>query len=159
IGFEAPTIYAEEAKDRARTVRRATFATIAILAVIYVAASWSMTVATGEAAIVDRASADPDIMFTLAAEQLGSTWGTIGQVLLLASATAAALSFHNPTARSLYALGREHALPARLGRTSPRTMAPTAASLAQSAIAGSAIVLWALLGLDPLIHMFYFLGT
>lgn len=159
IGFEAPTVYGEEARDRHRTVRRATFATVAILMVVYIAASWSMTLAAGDAAIVDLATADPDLMFTLAADQLGSAWGTVGQVLLLTSVTAAALSFHNTTARYLFALGREHVLPARLGRTSPRTMAPAAASLTQSAIAGAVIVIWALLGLDPLVHLFYFLGS
>ncbi|WP_211228519.1 APC family permease [Glycomyces tenuis] len=159
VGFEAPTVYAEEARDPRRTVARATFATIGVLTLIYVIASWSMPVAVGDDQIGQAASADPDLMFTLAGSQLGAAWFTIGQLLLFTSVTAAGLSFHNTVARYLFALGRERVLPARLGRTSPRTCAPAIASLAQSGIAGAVIVLWVLLDLDPLVDLFYSVGT
>ncbi|WP_035738053.1 APC family permease [Glycomyces arizonensis] len=159
IGFEAPTVYGEEARDRRRTVARATLATIGILAVVYVASSWSIITAVGDGNIVSAAVGDPDLMFTLAGDQLGSAWGTIGEVLLLTSVTAAALSFHNTTARYLFALGREQVLPARLGRTSARACAPVAASVAQTAVGGVVIVIWAVFELDPLTHLFYYMGT
>ena len=158
IGFESPTVYGEEAKDRKRTVARATLATIGILAFVYIASSWSIITAVGDENVV-AASADPDLMFTLAGEQLGSAWVTIGQVLLLTSVTAASLSFHNTTARYLFALGREQVLSSWLGRTSVRTCAPWAASVTQTVVGGLVIVLWAVLGLDPLVHLFYYLGT
>ncbi|MQM27626.1 APC family permease [Glycomyces albidus] len=158
IGFESPTVYGEEARDRKRTVARATLATIGILAVIYIAASWSIITAVGDDDVV-AASADPDLMFTLAGDQLGGAWVTIGQVLLLTSVTAAALSFHNTTARYLFALGREQVVFSWLGRTSVRTCAPVAASVTQTAVGGAVLVLWAVLGLDPLVHLFFYLGT
>jgi amino acid transporter len=46
-----------------------------------------------------------------------------------------------------------------LGRTSVRTCAPWAASVTQTVVGGLVIVLWAVLGLDPLVHLFYYLGT
>ncbi|WP_100447250.1 APC family permease [Glycomyces xiaoerkulensis] len=159
IGFESPTVYAEEARNPRRTVPRATGLTILILALIYVLASWSMPVAAGDERIIGLATADPDIMFTLAGQQLGQTWAAVGQVLLFTSITAAALSFHNTTSRYLFALGREQVLPAWLGRTSPRTLAPAAASLTQSVLALAVIALWAVTGLDPLVHLFYYMGT
>lgn len=160
IGFESPTVYGEEARDRRRTVARATVATIGILALIYIAASWSIITAVGDDNVVEAASADPSgLMFALAGEQIGSAWVTIGEVLLLTSITAAALSFHNTTARYLFALGREQVVTAKLGRTSVKACAPVAASLTQTALAGVVIVLWAVLDLDPLTHLFYYVGT
>ena len=160
IGFESPTVYGEEARDRRSTVARATVATIGILALIYIASSWSIITAVGDDNVVDAASADPSgLMFALAGDQLGSAWITIGQVLLLTSVTAAALSFHNTTARYLFALGREQVLTSKLGHTSVRACAPVAASLTQTAVGGLVIAIWAVLGLDPLTHLFYYLGT
>ncbi|WP_199038197.1 APC family permease [Glycomyces salinus] len=160
IGFESPTVYGEEARDRRRTVARATVATIGILALIYITASWSIITAVGDDNVVEAASADPSgLMFALAGEQIGSAWITIGEVLLLTSITAAALSFHNTTARYLFALGREQVITAKLGRTSVKACAPVAASLTQTAVGGVVILLWAALGLDPLTHLFYYVGT
>ncbi|MFC3491665.1 APC family permease [Glycomyces rhizosphaerae] len=159
IGFESPTVYGEEAKDRRRTVARATVATVAILAFIYIASSWSIIAAVGENDIVEAATADSSLMFTLAGDQLGAPWATIGEVLLLTSVTAAALSFHNTTARYLFALGRERVAPQWLGRTSLRTCSPVAASITQTVISGLVIVAWAVLGLDPLVHLFFYMST
>ncbi|RRR96890.1 APC family permease [Glycomyces terrestris] len=159
IGFESPTVYGEEARDRKRTVARATLATIGVLAFVYIASSWSIITAVGDDQVVAAATGDLDLMFTLAGEQLGSAWVTIGQVLLLTSVTAAALSFHNTTARYLFALGREQVLFTWLGRTSVRTCAPVAASVTQTVAGGLVLVLWAVLELDPVVHLFYYLGT
>jgi amino acid transporter len=160
IGFESPTVYGEEARDRRRTVARATVATVGILAFIYIFSSWSIITAVGEDRVVEAAAADPTgLMFALAGEQLGSPWATIGEVLLLTSVTAAALSFHNTTARYLFALGRERVAARWLGRTSVRTYAPVAASITQTVVGGVVIVLWAVLGLDPVVHLFFYLGT
>ncbi|MEV3938087.1 APC family permease [Glycomyces sp. NPDC049804] len=159
IGFESPTVYGEEAKDRRRTVARATLATVGILAFIYIASSWSIIAAVGADRVVEAAVADPSLMFTLAGDQLGAPWAVIGEVMLLTSVTAAALSFHNTTARYLFALGRERVAPAWLGRTSPRTSSPAAASLTQTVVSGVVIIAWAVLGLDPLVHLFFYMST
>jgi amino acid transporter len=159
IGFESPTVYGEEAKDRRRTVARATLATVGILAFIYIASSWSIIAAVGADGVVDAAIADPSLMFTLAGDQLGAPWAIIGEVMLLTSVTAAALSFHNTTARYLFALGRERVAPAWLGHTSPRTSSPVTASLTQTTVSGAVIIAWAILGLDPLVHLFFYMST
>jgi amino acid transporter len=159
IGFESPTVYGEEARDRKRTVARATIATVLILAFIYIVSSWSIITAAGADNVVASAIADFDLMFTLAGDQLGPAWETTGRILLLTSVTAAALSFHNTTARYLFALGREQVVFSWLGRTSVRTCAPVAASITQTVAGGLVIVLWAVLGLDPVVHLFYYLGT
>jgi amino acid transporter len=160
VGIESTTVYAEESKDRRRTVARATAWSIAILTVLYAAASWALTVAVGDAYIVERARTQGiDLFFTLLGDRFGSIVATTGFVLLATSAVAAAISFHNTTARYIFALGRENVLPGRLGRTAPRTSAPAAASLTLSAVSALVIVIVAVLGLDPLVDLFFTAGT
>ncbi|WP_460497465.1 APC family permease [Glycomyces tarimensis] len=160
VGVEMPTVYAEETKNPRRTVRTATVLAILILAVLYTLASWSMTVAVGPDQIVQAArEADLGVFFGLIGEQMGSTVATTAEVLLVTSVAAAAISFHNTVARYAFALGREHVLPASLGRTSARTGAPTRSSLVQSAIALVVLVVYAATDLDPLVDLFYLFGT
>ncbi|WP_460544413.1 APC family permease [Glycomyces halotolerans] len=160
VGVEMPTVYAEETKNPRRTVRTATVLAILILAVLYTVASWSMTVAVGPDDIVQAArEADLGVFFGLIETQMGATMATTAEVLLVTSVVAAAISFHNTVARYAFALGREHVLPASLGRTSPRTGAPMRSSLVQSAIALTVLVVFAAAGFDPLVDLFYLFGT
>nr|WP_026426084.1 amino acid permease [Actinokineospora inagensis] len=72
---------------------------------------------------------------------------------------AALISFHATCARYTFALGRDQVLPASLGRTTPRTGQPGAASLTQSALALIVIIIYAIGGWDPLTELFYIAGT
>ncbi|MGW4502224.1 APC family permease [Micromonospora sp. NPDC004336] len=160
VGFESAVVFSEESRDPRRTVPLATYLSIAIIAAIYALSSWSMTVAVGP----DRIAAEAGergvgFIFDLAASHLGSTAVTVGQALFLTSVLAAMVSFHNTAARYTFALGRERVLPAVFGQTSPRTGAPRAASLAQSALGLAVIVLYALGGGDPVVRLFYQVGT
>jgi amino acid transporter len=83
----------------------------------------------------------------------------VGHALFVTSIVAAMISFHNTTARYMFALGRERVLPAWLGRTAARTGSPHNASLLQSAIGLTVIVAYAAGGWDPLVHLFYWAGT
>lgn len=160
IGIEMPTVYAEESKNPRRTVRIATVLAILILAVLYTIAAWSMTVAVGSDQIIAAArEADIGVFFGLVAEQMGTTVATTAEVLLVTSVVAAAISFHNTVARYAFALGRENVLPSSLGRTSPRTGAPTRSSLVQSAVSLVVLVVYAVADLDPLVDLFYLFGT
>jgi amino acid transporter len=137
----------------------ATFGALALMAIIYAVASWSMSVAVGPDQIVAAAQRQSiDLLFTVAAP-LGETAVTIGHLLFLTSVFAGLLAFHNTTARYGYALGREGVLPRVLARTWLRTGAPVTASLAQSACGFTAILLYALAGWDPLVQMMFYLAT
>ncbi|KOX10517.1 MULTISPECIES: APC family permease [Micromonospora] len=160
VGFESAVVFSEESKDPKRTVPLATYLSVAIVAALYALSSWSMTVAVGSDRIVAEAGEQSvGLIFNLAAAQLGDTAVTIGQVLFLTSVLAAMISFHNTTARYTFALGRERVLPAVFGRTSPRSGAPRAASLAQSALGLLVIVLYAVNGWDPVVKLFFWVGT
>jgi len=160
VGFESAVVFSEESKDPRRTITTATYLSVALIAALYTFASWAMTVATGPDQIVKQ-SADhgPELIFTLAGGHLSKTVVDIGHALFVTSIVAAMISFHNTTARYMFALGRERVLPAALGRTSRRTGAPDNASLLQSFIGIAVIVTYAIAGWDPLVQLFFWGGT
>jgi amino acid transporter len=98
-------------------------------------------------------------VFNLAASQLGGAAVTIGHTLFATSIVAAMISFHGTTARYVFALARERVLPASLARTTLRGNAPRNASLTQSGIGLAVILVYAVGGWDPLIHLFFLAGT
>lgn len=160
VGFESAVVFSEESKEPKRTVRVATYLAVAIIAVLYAFASWTMSVATGPDKIVsDSNNQTTDLLFNLAAQHLGTALVDIGHLLFVTSVLAAMISFHNTTARYMFALGRERVLPAALGRTSRRTGSPIMGSLVQTVTGLVIILLYALTGMDPIIQLFFWLST
>ena len=160
VGFESSVVFSEESRDPRRTVPVATFAAVAIIAALYAVSSWAMTVATGPARIVEVTRQDgPETIFNLAGAHLGGTVIDIARVLFVTSLFAAMISFHNTTARYIFALGRERVLPAIFGRTSVRSGAPKTGSVAQTALGLVVIIVYAAFGLDPLVQLFFYGGT
>jgi amino acid transporter len=160
VGFEAATVFAEESKDPRRTVPTAMYTAIAIIAVLYALAAWAMSVAVGPDQIVAAAGEQEiDLIFNLAADNLGAAFADIGYGLLLTSLLAAMIAFHNITARYGFSLGREKVLPAAFGRTSRRSGSPKVASMVQSFVGLTVIVTYAIAGWDPLVQLFFWLGT
>ncbi|MGW8379883.1 APC family permease [Streptomyces sp. ODS28] len=160
VGFESCVVYSEEARDRHRTVRVATYTAVALIALLYTFASWAMSVATGPARIVGRSRAEgADLVFHLAAGHLGTGFVHAGRALFVTSVLAAMIAFHHTTARYVFALGRERILPASAGSTSPRTGSPRVGSLAQTVLGLAVILVYAAGGWDPLVHLFYWGGT
>lgn len=160
VGFESAAFYSEEAKDSRRTIPVATYVCVALIALLYSLSSWAMSVATGPGHIVEQSQKQGGgLVFGLAAQTLGSAWGTIGNALLLTSIFAGMLSYHASASRYVFSLGREGVLPSAFGRTLPRTGAPIWGSLAQTIIGFAVIVSFAEAGLDPMVNLFYWLGT
>jgi amino acid transporter len=159
VGFESAVVFSEESKDPRRTVRIATYASVAVIAGLYSLSSWAMTVAVGPGQIVAASKEQgPEVVFNLAATHLGKLAGDIGHALFLTSLLAAMISFHNTTARYSFALGREGVLPTSLGNTS-RAGAPKVGSLVQSLLGLTVIIVYAVAGWDPLVQLFFWGGT
>ena len=159
IGFESAAVYSEESRNPGRTVPVATFTAVALIAVLYGVSSWAMIAAAGSDQVVATAQAQgPEVVFALAGAHLGGPAADIGHALFVTSLVAAMVSFHGTTARYMYALGREGVLPAALGATS-HAGAPKTASLAQSGLALAVITLFAAVGWDPLVQLFFWGGT
>jgi amino acid transporter len=160
VGFESSVVFSEEARDRQRTVPIATYLSVALIAVLYAFASWAMSVATGPDKVVETsASNGPETIFILAGDHLGGWIVDTGHTLLVTSILAAMISFHNTTARYMFALGRERVLPASLGRTSHRTGSPVTGSIIQSVVGFVVIVIYAIGGWDPVVRLFFWGGT
>jgi amino acid transporter len=153
VGFEQAVLYTEEARDRRRTVPRATYLALAGLAVVYAAASWAMDVHYGTQTVTTAQNQSSQMLFAMAPGIIGST----GRTLFLTALFAAALAFHNAVWRYMFALGREHVLPARLAKTTAGI--PRAASVAQSGLAVAVIGLAIIFNWDPMGQLFYWAGT
>jgi amino acid transporter len=162
VGFEAAPGFAEEARSKNRTVAVATFVGLGVMLLSYSLTSWAASASMGVGETVGKAQETLDQggpFFPALAEASGSWASDLGRVLLVTSIAAAALSYHNTTARYAFALGRERVLPSFFGRTRARSGAPMAGSLFQTIIAAAVIVLFAAAGWDPLVNLFFWLGT
>jgi amino acid transporter len=160
VGFEAVASFARVMKDPVKTMRRATYGSVAFIGALYAFSSWAMIVAVGEGQIVAQATDQGvELIFNLAGSRLGTTVMTVGMVLFATSVLAAMISFHNLVSRVMFSLGLERVLPAWLGREN-RAEAPSAASLTQSAL-GLLVIVGYTVGpwTDPLVHLFYFGGA
>ncbi|GAA1277849.1 APC family permease [Sphaerisporangium rubeum] len=159
-GIESSVVFAEESKDRRRTVPLATYLGIAIIAILYSVSAWAQTVPTGPDGIVKAATDEgPLLIFNQAATHMGSFVATLGSVLFVTSSIACMIAFHNTTARYIFALGRESVLPSVFGRTSARTAAPMTGSLLQTALGLIVITVYAVSGLDPVTKLFFTFGA
>ncbi|MFG1995846.1 APC family permease [Actinoplanes sp. NPDC048988] len=140
-GFETSGAYAEEALRPRRDPGRGAYLSVVVLTVLLAGASWSLATAAGPGRIAELSRArGPELLFDLAAARLAPWAVTLGRLVLLTGLVAAMVALHHTIARYLFALGRERVLPSGLSRTSPRTRAPRNASLAQSLIAGVALL-------------------
>lgn len=155
VGVESGAVFAEESRDPRRTIGLATYLSIAVVGVVYAAASFAVLATHGEQQVVGVAGTlGPDTLFALGGDLLADA----GRILFATSMFAAMIAFHQAVGRYLYALGRDGVLPAALARTS-RDGAPRNASLAQSGLALAVIAGYAGFGLDPTVHLFFWLGT
>jgi amino acid transporter len=158
VGFEATTIYGEEARDPRRTVARATYAAVLLIGVFYVLNTFSITVAYGPDAIAEAAAKDPGgLFFAAGAKFVGSGFSDIMQVLLITSMFAVLLAFHNTLSRYMFAVGRAGLLPAALGRTHERHRAPHVASVAQSVLSIVVVGAFMIAGADPFAELYSWL--
>jgi amino acid transporter len=149
LGFEATAIFSEEARDPKRTVARATYVAIAIIAVLYLAASWSTVAAFGDGAVA-RAGDDPGSMiFQVAGDNLGAWSLHAFNILIVTSLFAVLIAAHNSASRYLFALSRDGWLPARLGATHPRFRSPHVAAVVQITISAAVVLAYAIAGADP----------
>ncbi|MFF7243561.1 APC family permease [Embleya sp. NPDC008237] len=150
-GFEATAIYAEEARDPDRTVPRATYIAVGFLALFYAFTVWVIMGAFGgeKSVQVANGAGGADMVFTAGSDFVGPWLADSMHVLIITSAFAATLAFHNAATRYMYALGREGLLPRGLGRVDRRTGSPSLAVLVQSAFGLAVVVIGALADVDP----------
>jgi amino acid transporter len=157
IGFEATTIYAEEAREPEKTIPRATYLSVLMIGIFFVFTTWLMIVGIGADKLVPtiQGYGDPSaLFFDLAGRYVGGPVPTIAGILLVSSLFAALSAFHNYIARYSYVAGREGLLPAAFGRTHDAHQSPHIGSVAQTVGALVVLAIFAGLHLDPVLNMF-----
>ncbi|MGJ9371785.1 APC family permease [Nesterenkonia sp. CF4.4] len=162
MGFESGAIYSEEAKNPERSVARATYIAVAIIALFYAASSWALAVGIGPSQIVAQAQEwGPDLVFVFLDGRLPAMLVNLAAVLFLTSIMAALVAFHNAAARYFFSMGRARIMPGLLAHTGARSGAPIAGSLLQSGLGLTLIIVFAIAGsgselgpLFPVLTMF-----
>ncbi|MBO1267920.1 APC family permease [Arthrobacter cavernae] len=146
MGFESAAIYSEEAKDPSRSIARATYIAVGIIALFYAFSGWAMTVGTGPSQIVAKSQEfGPDLPFAFLTSHGAVIVSDIAQLLFITSLLAALIAFHNAVARYVFSLGRENVLPHGFARINTRH-APVAGSLTQSVLALAMLAVFAIAG-------------
>ena len=158
LGFESTAIYAEEAKDPKRTVPRATYLSVVLIAVFFAFVTWMLVSyygATHATAAADAAlkSGGTAFLFNAVSGMLGSWAGTAANFLLASSLLAGILAFHNGINRYVYSLGHHGTLPIAVSRVNRRG-APWVAGTIQTVMALALVLPFAISGSDPVLTLF-----
>lgn len=149
LGFEATAIYRSEVRDPDKTIPRATYLSISLIALFYVLSSWALIAAVGPSQAVEKAQSGMSTMFATAiGNYLGAFATDTVTVFLITSVFASVLSSHNPIARYQFSLARDGVLPTALGRVSKKHGSPSAASLSTSVAALIVSIPFVMSGLD-----------
>ncbi|GAB3616728.1 APC family permease [Okibacterium endophyticum] len=159
FGFESTAIYSGEAKDPKRTVARATYLSVAVIAALFSFVSWMFVSyygasnAVGAAASAVESGDSTAFIFTALDDILGGWSGLVGGILLVTSLFAGILAFHNGINRYLHSLSLQGSLLGTLARTN-KHKAPSTAAWVQTIMAVVLIGPFALTGLDPVLTLF-----
>ncbi|GAA1001761.1 APC family permease [Subtercola frigoramans] len=160
IGFEATVIYRREARNPSRTIPRATYLAVILVGLFYVISSWMLVMAWGPTKALDVAAADPGSMLLTTADRYLGSFGQVAvEVLLITSLFAAVLSFHNVLNRYQLSMAQAGVLPSQLATVHGRTGSPRHAAAVQTVISVGLIIVFALLGLDPVVQVFAWLPS
>jgi amino acid transporter len=160
MGFEATTIYSEEARDPERTVPRATYLSVLVIGIFYTVSTWCMVLATGPDKLLPTLQGlqDPtSFVFGLSEQYASSTLTTIMSLLMISSVFAALLAFHNAASRYFYVLGREGLLPGHLGKTHETHQSPHLGSILQTILAVIVLAIFVITNQDPVLALFTWL--
>ncbi|MEY2694551.1 MAG: hypothetical protein RL142_899 [Actinomycetota bacterium] len=169
IGFEATAIYGEESKDPKRTVPKATYWAIGIITALFAIVSLAMVTGMGASTLPDKIIefssiegvplANPaGVLFALSDQYVGTWLTQIMSWLVVSSLFAGLLAFQNATSRYFFAMGRAGVLGKSFGKTNA-SGAPQSGVILTSVIAVLVVALFAVQGLDPILHLFFWMSA
>lgn len=154
-GFEATALFREEVRDAARTIRRATFGSIGLIAIFQAIVTWAVIQAFGDSIAMQVANDHPTEMYGMAAtEYVGSGFSNLIVLLVVGSWFTSILAFHMATARYLFVLGRDKAISPVFAAKSPRFGSPWIASMSHTAFSALVLTFCWVQGLDPYLDLF-----
>ena len=161
VGFESAVVFSEESKDPKRTVPLATYLSVAIIAGLYALSSWTMTVAVGPEQIVRRgrrAERRADLQPGRRAPRRHRGHHRAGALPDLGAGRDDLVPQHHGPLRLRARVGSGCCRRCS-GGPRPRTGAPRVASVAQSVLGLLVILLYAVNGWDPVVQLFFWVGT
>jgi amino acid transporter len=133
-GFEATIIFRDEVRTPERTIPRATYMVVALLAIMYATTAWLFINAYGSIAVLDAVKGDPTAAATASIKQYTGQFAyTAATVLLFTSAFASTLAAHSIATRYAFNLSADRILHHALSRVHKTHQSPHRASLAMSA--------------------------
>lgn len=155
VGVEATAVFRDEAKDPDRTVPRATYWAVGIVAVFYAFTSWALVEGNGGHDAIQLAADDPDnFMVNTAGKYLGMVGRDLNTVLWAVSVFACALAFHNIASRYAFVLGQSGVFSTKIGKVHERHGSPSNASLVITVASFVVMGICAALQLDPVLQIF-----
>jgi amino acid transporter len=157
-GFESTVIYRDEARDAERTIPRATYGALILIALFYTFASWALVQAWGHSFDEEVAGATSNFVVATADRYLGAAGSEVINVLLLTSFFACLLSFHNVIARYQHAMANAGLMPRRIGRVHVRHQSPHISSVALTLACLLMVSVFALIQLDPYLEVYTWFG-
>ncbi|WP_029106338.1 APC family permease [Mycobacterium sp. URHD0025] len=140
LGFEATALFRDEVRTPGKTIPRATYGAVLFVGTLYTVSCYLLTTAYGTDA-VQAATDDPKMMFPSAIGHFAAPAFTqLTFAFIITSELAAAISVHNVTARYIYNLGVDRALPAVFAQVHPRHGSPARASVAVAVVVAILVV-------------------
>ena len=153
-GFEATVLFREEVRNPKITIRRATYIAIVLIALFQAFVCWSIIQAFGDQAMT-VARNDPTQMYALASVRyVGPAFAAVLAVLVVTSWLASLIAFHNITARYLFLLARDRAIPSLFATRARKSGAPWVASIATTVVSALCVCGCSVLKLDPYSDLF-----
>ena len=134
IGFETAADFGEETSNPRRNIPIAVIVATLFAVVLYLWTTYSVDIGFG----VNNGAkfgSDPVALKTTATTFIGSWAGTLAEIGGLCAAFIVCVACATAAARTLFAMGREHVLPAAFGRTHPRFKTPVNAIIAVAVLA------------------------
>ena len=133
--------YAEESLDPKRCVPLSLYYSVIGLGIFYTLTSWcAVSAFNTEGEMLAKATANSSHFFI---DTMGQFVGSVGagamSILIMTSAFACGMAFHNTASRYLYSLARDGVLPQRLSHTHTRYKSPHVASMAQALVAAPTV--------------------
>lgn len=154
IGFEATAIFRDEAKEPEKTIPKATYGAVLLIAVFYTFCSWAIVQGWGSGFAEEVATGLDGFIVTTSDRYLGSLGAEVTSILLITSVFACILSFHNVITRYLHSMSNAGLVPSHLGGVHETHDSPHVSSLTTSIVGFVAVTMFALFQLDPYLEVF-----
>lgn len=151
VGFEATVVFRSEARRPERTIPRATYVSVLLIAGFYGFSAWAIGVGAGPD-VLAQATADPgNLVLALGVHYIGPIFGDVANLLLVVSFFACNLTFHNVLARYAFTMSRNGLLPRAIGAVHRDFKSPAIASSVLSVVIGLTLIVFAVLRADPIL--------